>query len=271
MGNVLFVVWRESVEAMLVIGILYAWLRNNQGGERGIPWLWGGVAGGIALALALGWAMLSVQNGLSGETLEIFQTAVVFIAAALITQMVLWMKKHGREMKRQLEREAEQATRNARWIGIAVVAALAVAREGAETVIFLYGMGLEKGSGGMVPLAGGAAAGLLLALATAWAVERGLRFLNYGTFFRVSGFLLLLFASALVMNGGERLIGMGWLPPLVDPLWDSSALLDDSTTLGNLVASLTGYRAHPSLAALLLYAAYWAGEAALSRLYNRKR
>ncbi|MBZ0093073.1 MAG: FTR1 family protein, partial [Sulfuricellaceae bacterium] len=121
MGNVLFVVWRESIEAMLVIGILYAWLKNNEGAERGILWLWGGAAAGVALALALGWAMLSVQSGLSGEALEIFQTAVVFIAAALITQMVLWMKKHGREMKCQLEREAEQATRDSRWFGIAVV------------------------------------------------------------------------------------------------------------------------------------------------------
>lgn len=271
MGNVLFVVWRESVEAVLVIGILYAWLKNNPGAERGIPWLWGGVAGGVALAIGLGWAMLSVQNDLSDETLEIFQTAVVFLAAGLITQMVLWMKKHGREMKRQLEQEAAQATRDARWMGIAAVAAIAVAREGAETVIFLYGMGLEKGGGGMLTLAGSAAAGFLLALSTAWLVERGLRFLNYATFFRISGFLLLLFASALVMNGSERLIGMGWLPPLIDPLWDSSGLLDDSTTFGGLVASLTGYRAHPTLTALLLYAAYWAGQSALSRIYSGKR
>ncbi|MHB9119668.1 MAG: FTR1 family iron permease [Burkholderiales bacterium] len=270
MENVLFVVWRESVEAVLVIGILYAWLKNNPGAERGIPWLWGGVAGGVALAIALGWAMLSVQSGLSDTNLEIFQTAVVFIAAGLITQMVLWMKKHGREMKRHLEQEAEQAARDARWIGIAAVAAIAVAREGAETVIFLYGMGLEN-SGGMFTLAGSAAAGFLLALATAWAVERGLRFLNYATFFRFSGFLLLLFASALVMNGSERLIGMGWLPPLIDPLWDSASLLDDGTAFGNLVASLTGYRAHPSLTALLLYAAYWAGQSALRRRYNGKR
>lgn len=256
MGNALFIVWRESVEALLVVGILYGWLKSSDTGRQGIPWLWGGVAVGVALAAGLAALMLFVQNELAGEALEYFQTALLFAAAGLITQMVLWMGKHGRGMKRELEAGAARAAEKANWMGLSVLAALAVAREGGETAVFLYGLG--AGQTGTQPLFLGAAAGFLLALLTAWGVSRGLRFLSYRLFFRLSGIVLLLLAASLLMGGVERLIGMELLPALVDPLWDSSAILDDSSTAGGLVASFTGYRAHPSLTLVLAYAAYWA-------------
>lgn len=270
MGNALFVVWRESVEAMLVIGILYAWLKRNESmnnlandgsiqGSR-LPALWLGCGAGVGLALALGWAMLAAQSELSGEALEWFQTAMLFIAAGLITQMVLWMQLHGREIKSHLESQLTRATQHANWQAkamVAAIAALAIAREGAETVIFLYGLGLEQSDGALLAL--GALSGFTLALFTAWAAARGLRFLDYRTFFRISGFLLLVFAAALLVAAVERLIGMGWLPALVEPLWDSAWLLDDSSAAGRIIASITGYRAQPSLMLMLVYIAYWAG------------
>jgi len=268
MGNALFVVWRESVEAMLVVGILYAWLKRNDPGGRGIRALWLGVGAGIGLALALGWAMLAAQSELSGQALEWFQTALVFAAAGLITQMVLWMQSRGREIKKNLEHDLARATERSNWFGVAAIAALAIAREGAETVIFLYGLGLERDGG--TGLAVGALAGFVLAALTAWAAARGLRFVDYRIFFRVSGLLLLIFAAALLVGGIERLIGMGWLPALIEPLWDSSRLLDDSTTTGRLIAALTGYRAQPSLMLLLIYVTYWVGVSfAKSRLLRR--
>lgn len=254
MGNALFVVWRESIEAMLVIGILYAWLKRNPA-PGGLRSLWIGVGAGIGLALLLGWAMLAAQDELSGQALEWFQTAILFIAAALITQMVLWMARHGREMKGQLEAGLARAADRGSWVGIAMISALAIAREGAETIIFLYGLGLEQNAGNSLAI--GALAGFILAAVTAWAASRGLRFLDQRRFFQVTGLLLLIFAAALLVSGAERLIGMGWLPALIEPLWDSSALLDDATPGGRLFASLVGYRAQPSLMLLLIYAAYW--------------
>jgi high-affinity iron transporter len=267
MLNSFFIVWRESVEAMLVIGILYAWLKRNDRGGAGLRALWSGVGAGIGLAAALGWAMLAVQEELAGEALEWFQTAILFIAAALIVQMVLWMQKHGRQMKQGLERELAQAAQRSGSFGIAAVAALALAREGAETVIFLYGMQMETQSGASVAL--GAGAGMLLAALTAWAVNRGLGLLDYRRFFRVSGFLLLLFAVALLSAGTDRLIGMGWLPPLVDPLWDTSMLIDDGSTPGALLSAFTGYRARPSLMLAAVYVCYWAGVFVLQRRSGR--
>lgn len=267
MANTFFIVWRESVEAMLVIGILYAWLKRNDGGGAGLRALWGGVAAGIGLAGLLGWAIVAVQDELAGEALEWFQTAILFIAAALIVQMVLWMQRHGRGMKRGLENELARASARAGALGIATVAALALAREGAETVIFLYGMQMEVQSGAAVAL--GAGAGMLAAALTAWGINRGLGILDYRQFFRVSGFLLLLFAVALLSAGTDRLIGMGWLPSVIDPLWDTSALIDDGSTSGTLLSAFTGYRARPSLMLVIVYAGYWAAVTMLRRRASR--
>jgi len=266
MGNSLFVVWRESIEALLVIGILYAWIRRN-GDAGGMRALGGGVAAGLALALLLGWAMLSVQDELTGAALEWFEIAILFVAAGLIVQMVLWMHRHGRLMKQSLEQGLARAVASHGSLGIAAVAALAIAREGAETVIFLYGMGLEPSARGTLML--GALLGFLLAALTAWAVNRGLRGLNYRQFFRISGFLLLLLAVGLLVAGIERLIGLGWLPPLVDPLWDTSAVLDDSSGAGAMVSAFTGYRARPSLLLAAVYLAYWSGVLLVQRRLSR--
>ncbi|MFQ5643243.1 MAG: FTR1 family protein [Thiogranum sp.] len=257
MGSTVFIVWRESIEAMLVIGILYSWLKNQSDSGRGMRFLWGGVAAGIVLAVGLAFVMLEVQSELAGEALDYFQIAIVLIASALITQMVLWMRRHGHTLKRDLESGMQRAHEQANWWGMSALAAIAVGREGAETVIFLYGTGLTQTHSEILPFALSASSGLALAFLTFQALSRGLRFFSWRAFFRFSEILLLLLAAALLVDGVDRMIGFGWLPALVDPLWDSSFLLDDSSRVGGIIATFTGYRAHPALMLLLIYAAYW--------------
>ncbi|MGL5633310.1 MAG: FTR1 family iron permease [Azovibrio sp.] len=254
MGNAFFVVWRESLEAFLIIGILYAWLQANDGTGKGKRALFLGLAAGIGMALLLGWALLTVQDELAGEALDAFQTVILFIAAALITQMVLWMRKHGRQMKARLHSDLAAATRRSGYLGVAVVAALAVAREGAETVIFLYG--LAQG-GEIKALAVGATIGFAAAALTAWFTAKSLARLNIALLLRLSSVLLLILASALLVTAVDRLIGADWLPALLDPVWDTSWILDDSTTTGKLIADFSGYRARPALSTLLAGAIYW--------------
>ncbi|MDD5391278.1 MAG: FTR1 family protein [Gallionellaceae bacterium] len=258
MGNTLFIVWRESVEGILVVGILYAWLKAHPQGAMGMRYLWGGVAAGLGLAGLLALAMMGVYSSLDGEALDYFQLGMMLVAAGLITQMVFWMRKHGRSLKKELEAGLAQAADKANWMGVAIIAALAVGRESAETVIFLYGNGVEQHGMAFAQFLVAAALGFALALVTFWLLARGGRFLSWKIFFRVSETLLLLLAAGMLVGGVERMIGYGWLPALADPLWDSSFLLDDSASVGNLVAALTGYRAHPALMLVLVYAAYWA-------------
>jgi high-affinity iron transporter len=255
MLNALIVVWRESLEAMLVIGVLLAWIARQPEQARLKRGLWLGVGGGCALAVALGFATFAAQSQLQGEALEIFQLGMVLFAAGLIVQMVIWMHRHGRSMKRELE---DRAGRTAGALGIGAITALAVAREGAETVVFLYGLGMETGGAQLPVMLGAVLAGLAGAALTAWLVARGARFLSYRTLFRVSEVLLLLIASALLASGIDRMIGMDWLPPLLDPVWDTSALLDDARGGGRLLADFLGYRARPTATLLIAYAAFWA-------------
>lgn len=255
MGNALFIVWRESAEAMLVVGILYAWLKRRPDAAVGMRYLWGGVAAGAGLALALAVVMLGIAAALSGDGLEYFQLVMMGIAAALIVQMVFWMRKHGRTLKKDLETEMAREAGAARWWGLLIVVALAVGRESAETVVFLYGLVAQ--SDNQINFFLVLVIGIALAYATFWVLQQGGRWLSWRHFFRISEILLLLLAGALLVNTLEKLIALGVLPALIDPVWDTSAWLDDSRRLGGFVASFTGYRAKPALIPLIALAAYW--------------
>ncbi|NIE64991.1 FTR1 family protein [Burkholderia sp. Ax-1719] len=258
MGQVLFIVWRESVEALLVVGILYAWLKNGDANaRRGLPYLWAGVGLGILSACALGAALVGFTEVLSGDAQDYFQTAMVLVACVLIVQMVLWMKQHGRTLKREMEESLEKTTRDANWWGITVLVALAIAREGSETVIFLYGLGF--GQSGHVDASQYVAVllGLGLAFLTFYFLQLGGKVFSWRLFFRVTEIMLLFLGAGLFQTGVDKLIDKEILPTIVDQVWNSSAILDDSSTFGSLVATLTGYRAHPALMNLIAYAVYW--------------
>lgn len=265
MGNALFIVWRESVEAILVISILYAWIRARGDGQIGLRHLWTGVGGGVLLAIALALAMLGLQSQLAGDALELFQAAIVIVAAGLITHMVLWMRVHGRHLKRQLESGLVKAADAAGGASVALLTAIAVGREGAETVLFLYGLGMEQSGGTLGRMLAGAGIGFALALVTAWLIQRGAHWLPQRTFFRITEIVLLLLAAALLVSGVERLINLEWLPPLLEPVWDSSALLSDGSTVGGIAAAFAGYRAQPSLMVLIAWFGYWAVVSWLAR------
>lgn len=255
--QVLFIVWRESVEAILVVGIVHAWLKQT-GARAGLAYLWLGVLGGLVVAGLMGTALMSADSWLMGESQEVFQAAMVLVACALIVQMVVWMRAHGRTLKAELEHGLAASVAQSRYWGIALLVAIAVAREGAETVVFLYGMGLAQWqSGGMGGFIAAAASGFALALVTFGLLQLGSRLFSWRVFFRITETLLLFLAAALFVAGLEKLINLGVLPAGPDPLWDTSAWLDDGLGLGGLLASFAGYRAWPPFTVVAGYALYW--------------
>lgn len=268
MGQVVFIMWRESVEALLVIGILHAWLSHTPQAGGGKRWLWGGVVLGLLLAgfLALG---IYAAEGFFSEHQDAFQTVMVLVAAALIVQMVLWMRIHGRTLKRDLEQGLSRQAESRNWWGVLVLAALAVAREGSEAVVFLYGT-LAAASAAQWPLMLlSAIAGLALAVATFWLLQLGGKVLNWRTFFRITEVMLLLLAAALVVTGAEKMQAQGWLPALRDGVWDTSWLARDMGPVGGVIAALTGYRAQPSLTTVFVFVGYWVLIALLRRKSRR--
>ncbi len=258
MEQVGFIVWRESVEALLVVGILYAWLRDDPGGRRGLPWLWGGVACGLVLAGLLALVLLGMASWLSDTGQEWFQALMALAACILVVQMVAWMRAHGRGLKRELQTGAGTMVRRNRWWGLLALVMIAVAREGSETVVFLYGVILSSRDEGR--LASMLAAGLIgfgAALLTFWVLQLGGRLITWRRFFKVTEILLLLLAGALLVSATDRLISLEVLPTLADPAWDTSWLLDTAGGLGKVLADFAGYRAYPALSQVLIWLAYW--------------
>ena len=253
MFHTFIVVWRESVEALLIIGVLLAWIARQPAPAPLRRGRWAGAAGGVGLAGLLGVATLLAQSELQGQALDAVRLMVTLGAAALILQMVAWMRRHGATMRHTLEARASRVSGAS---GVAWVAALAVAREGAETVVFLCGIGWETGSTAAARWLAGLG-GLMAALACAWLLGRGARAIGTRRLMRLSEALLLIVAASLVATGIDQMIALDWLSPGWDPVWDSARLLDDSTGLGRVLADFAGYRARPSATLLRGYAAFW--------------
>lgn len=261
MINALFVVWRESFEAVLIVGILYAYL-NKQTDQAtkssGLKAMWLGVLGGIVLSVALAMGINFAETELQGMALEYFQLGMLILACLLMTHMCLWMKIHGRHMKKELEGGLSQAMTSSKRIEIAILSMLAVAREGSETVIFLYGMTFEAAEKQMMSsLVMYSALGFLLALVTWVIFNRGLRFFSQKVFFNVTTVFLLLTASSLILNVTRKLIQSDLIPTIKDVVWDTSYLLDERSPIGQFVSVFTGYQSTPSMMTVIIFVLYW--------------
>ncbi|MDA7086367.1 FTR1 family protein [Pseudomonas sp. SA3-5] len=265
MNQSLFIVWRESIEALLVIGILQAWISQQSERRRAMLLLWGGVALGLLLSAALALTILFAGEWLAGAAGEWFQAGLVLLASALILQMVGWMRRHGRSLKQNLQQAADSHLQRNGGLGLLLLAMLAVGREGSETVVFLYGLGLPKHGAELWQFALGGVLGLGLAVLTFMVLQAGSRLFSWRHFFAFSETVLLLLGAALLVAGLDRISGQlmalelpeqvyGWFG---DALWDSSAGLDDASGLGAVLANFAGYRAMPSLATVAALAGYW--------------
>jgi len=265
MNQSMFIVWRESVEALLVIGILQAWVSQQSQGVRLAKYLWAGVLLGLLLSGLLAVLILFAGEAMSGSASEWFQAALALVASLLIVQMVGWMHRHGRTLKHDLQRHADSHLARQGGAGLLLLALLAVSREGSETVVFLYGSGAQLRGPQLGLFAIGGAMGLVLSALTIALLHSSRRFISWQRFFAISEAVLLVLGAALLVSGTERIGGQLLamdLPEVMyslvgDALWDSSALLSDSHGLGGFLAGFAGYRATPSGMTLLVLAGYW--------------
>lgn len=257
LGQILFVMWRETVEAMLIVGILHAWLSHNPSGKRGLAYLWFGVAAGLGAAFLLGLGIEAMNSVLSDEGQEYFQAGMLLVAAVLIVQMVFWMRRHGRRLKQDMEQSLSESAQHQRWWGVFSLAAIAVAREGSETVVFLSSLAMGSNGFASAQFWLALALGVVLAGGTFYLLQLGGKLISWRAFFRVTEILLLLLGCALLVGGVEKLIGVQALPALKSQVWDSAFMLDDGTIFGGIVSAFTGYRARPALMSLLVFCSYW--------------
>jgi high-affinity iron transporter len=242
------IVFRESLEAALFVGILAAAARGMTGRGR---WLGAGVAAGVVGAFALAAGAQQIAAWADGVGADLVNAAILALALAMLAWHCVWISNQGAGAAAEARELGGAFSKGDRapWT-LTLVAALAVLREGAETVLFVTGYAAGNGHqgtllGALLGLVAGASLGTLLYL--------GLSRTPIHRLFAVTNTMILLLAAAIASQLARSLTQAGVIESWTSPLWDSTALLDTQSALGTLLHALVGYDARPSGAQLAFY------------------
>ncbi len=248
----LLIVFREVLEASLIIGIVMA-------STRGVPlrsrWVAGGVGAGILGATLVAFFTETLSAALEGVGQDIFNASILGIAVAMLAWHNVWMARHGRAISQQFRNLGQAVSEGSRTLlALAIVIAVAVLREGAEIVLFLYGITLSAKAGFHQVILGGLG-GLALGAVLGFGTYRGLLKIPSRHLFAVTSWLIALLAAGMAANAIGYLQQAEIISVLDRTAWNTSGILDQQSVIGTLLHALVGYIAQPTQAQVLAYAA----------------
>ena len=253
---VAIIVFREVLEASLIVGIVLAASKGAPGRGR---WVSGGITLGILGACVVAGFAAEIAEAVAGMGQELFNATILFAAVGMLGWHNVWMGRHGKEMAMEASARGREVAAGARPLyALASVVGIAVLREGSETVLFLYGLA-AAGSGGMVNLVGGGAIGILGGVLVGSALYLGLLRIPSRHLFAVTSWMILLLAAGLASQGAFFLNQADVLPSLGNQIWDTSWILDEDSVAGRVLHVLIGYVARPEGIQLL----FWGGTLAI--------
>ena len=244
---------REGIEAALIIGIVLGALRQMRRTEL-IPAVWLGALSAAVLSLLAAILLTTFGLELEGAAEPIFDGIIMILAAALLTWMIFWMSRTARTLKSDIETEIQRAAFSTGRRAVFLVAFLAVLREGIELALFLTASVFATDA---VQTILGALLGLGTAILLGWSIFSTIIRLDLRRFFQVTGFLLILFAAGLVAHGVHEFNEVGWIPAVIEHVWDVNTILSENSTFGQILNALFGYNGNPSLTEVLAYVAYF--------------
>jgi high-affinity iron transporter len=245
-----FITFRETLEAVLVVGIILAYL-DRTGQKNFIKSVWWGVAWGIVGSIIAAILFTLFFGGLSGRTEEIFEGIVMIFAACLLTWMIIWMMKQ-EHVIRDIETKASLEISKRQSFGIALLAGVAVFREGVETVIFLSASSfVTEGF-----YFWGAAIGVVVAIALGYVFFLGIEKIKIKPFFIVTSIILILFAAGLVAHGVHEFQEAKVFPTIIEHVYDINHIVDEKGAVGSTLKALFGYNGNPSLLEIISYLGY---------------
>ena len=245
---------REGLEMALITGIVLGALRKTQRTHLNRA-VWAGVFSAALLSLVIAIILRYLGAALQGRAEEIFEGLTMLLAAGILTWMIFWMQRQSRSLRGKLESDVNQAARSGGWRGLFALAFISVFREGLELALFLIAAAALSESA--APTVTGAVLGMGLAILIGWGLFASTIRLDLRRFFLVTSALLVLFAAGLVAHGVHELNEAGLVPPLIEHVWDINYLLDESSFLGQILKTLFGYNANPSLSESLAYSLYF--------------
>jgi high-affinity iron transporter len=228
---------REGLEAALIIGILVAYILKTDRRHLLAP-LWSGVAAAIVGSIGLGLILSKTSEELTERAEKLFVGTTSFLAVALVTWMVFWMKRTARTLRSDLHGKVDSALRTGP-LALAGAAFFAVIREGLETALFVYS------NFNTVANTGSSALGLILGFAVAislgYLIFKSAIKLNLSKFFRYTGVALVVVAAGVLSYGVHEFQELGWLPGGESYAWDVSSLIPKDSLLGATLGGLVGF------------------------------
>jgi high-affinity iron transporter len=244
---------REGLEAALIVGIVAAFL-GQQGRRDALRQVWLGTGLAVAICIAVGVALDVWSASLPQLQQERLETVVGLIAVAMVSYMVVWMSRHARDMRGDLESAAADALARGSAAALVLMAFLAVLREGFETAVFL--LATFNATGNAASSVAGAVLGILVAVALGYGIYRGGVHINLGRFFRVTGIVLVVIAAGLVMTAAHTASEADWLSVGQTQALDLSWLVRPGTPLESLLTGVLGLQPYPVWAEVIAYLAF---------------
>ena len=201
----LIIMFREVLEASLIIGILYTYLRKS-GNDSSIKMLWGGVSSAILISIIASIIFQMIAGGFEGNASKIFEGVVMIIASAVLTTMIIWMAQN-KNISEDLKNQAKESLSSGFKYGIFTLAFVAVFREGVEIILFLYAIGIKDGIS-IFPSVIGSLLGLLAGYAI---FVQGVK-IPLKQFFNVTSVFLIFVAAGMLTYGVHELESGGVIP-----------------------------------------------------------
>jgi high-affinity iron transporter len=251
MLGALIIVFREVIEAGLIIGIVMAATRGVVGRGR---WVTFGVVSGVLGATIVAFFAGAISQAFAGAGQELFNASVLSIAVIMLMWHNAWMARHGREIAAEMRSVGTAVSEGAKPLtALAIVVGLAVLREGSEVVLFLYGI-MASGTTGSALLVGGVL-GIAAGAAFTGFTYFGLLAVPTRYIFSVTGWLIALLAAGMASQAVQFLNNAGLVVALDRAVWDTSWMLSEGSIFGRMLHALIGYTERPTEMQLMIYLA----------------
>jgi high-affinity iron transporter len=244
---------REGLEAALIVGIIAAFL-GQQGRRDALRQVWTGTAAAVLICICIAVALQLISSDLPQQRQEGLETVVGALAVCMVTYMIVFMRRHARDLKGDLEGAAASALAAGSSRALVVMAFLAVLREGFETAVFL--LATFHASGNATASWLGAVIGILLAAVVGYGIYRGGVRLNLARFFRITGLVLVAVAAGLTMTAFHTANEAGWLSAGQAQAFDLSWLVRPGTPLSSLLTGVLGIEPYPAWIEVIAWLAY---------------
>jgi len=263
---------REGLEAALIIGIVLGAVSKIHRTDLA-PAVWLGTLSAVVISILTAIILTSFGMSLEEKAEQIFEGVTMLIAAGILTWMIFWMGKQARFLKSELENGVNKAAASTGKRAVFWLAFLAVVREGVELAIFItaafFASNQAETSTNLIQILAGTILGLGTAVLLGYTIFATSVRLDLRRFFQVTGILLILFAAGLVAHGVHEFNEVGWIPGVVEHVWDVNMILDENSIAGQLLKTLFGYNGNPSLTEMITYFVYIAVVTVFWRRDNR--